>query len=97
MGLVAVDMDAVYAVDFGSLGDAGEDGVLAASAGGDEFLAADGGVVDDGGGVDVVDCALAGLVVAGEAPGVGLSVFGDGEVVVGASSDSDGAGYVWGS
>ena len=54
-----------------------------------DLLAADGGVVDQCGSVDVVDRALAGLVVAGEAPGVDLAVGGDGEVVIGTGGDGD--------
>lgn len=42
--------------------------VLASSAGGDELLAAHGGVVDEGRDVDVINSSLTRLVVAREAP-----------------------------
>jgi hypothetical protein len=64
------------------LGDANEQRVLTASASADDLLAADGRVVDDCRLLDIVDGALAGLVVAAEAPRVDLAVLGDGEAVV---------------
>jgi hypothetical protein len=79
----------------GLLSLAEEDRVLSTSACSDDLLAADGGVINNGGGVDVVDGALAGLVVAGEAPGEDLALGVDGEVVVSAGGDGDNVLGVW--
>lgn len=69
-----------------------ENGELTTSAGGDNLLAPDGRVVDVGGLLNVVDSALAGLVVAGEAPGVGFSIASDGKAIIRASGDGDDVG-----
>lgn len=68
---------------------------MTTSSGTDDLLASDGGVVDQGRSVDVLDRALAGLVVAGEAPGVDSAVGGDGEVVIGTGGDRDDILDVW--
>ena len=78
------------AVDhFDVVGIAGQDRVLAASAGVDELLIAHGRVVDDGRYLDVLAGTLTRLVVGREAPRVDLAVPGQGEAVVRASGDSD--------
>ena len=64
-----------------------QDGELAAGAGGDDVSVADGGVVDDGGGLDIVNGALAGLVVGGEPPRVDLTLLSDGKAIVRTSAD----------
>jgi hypothetical protein len=58
----AVCLDAVRLG--GIVGLAKDDRVLASSTGADNLLATDGGVVDKGGSMDIVDGALTGLVVA---------------------------------
>lgn len=88
VGVDAVCLDAVRLG--GVVGLAEYDRVLASSTGADNLLATDGGVVDKGGSVDIVDSALAGLVVAREAPGEDLALGGDGKAVVGTGSDGDG-------
>jgi hypothetical protein len=89
----AVGLGAICRRDILSLAD--KDRVLATSACSNDLLAANGGVINNGGGVDVVDCALAGLVVAGEAPGEDLAFGVDGEVVVSASGDGDNVLGIW--
>lgn len=60
---------------------------LATCSGADNLLPADSSVVNLRRCLDVLDCALASLVVAGEPPRVDLAVSGNGEAVVGASGD----------
>ena len=74
------------------LGQANEDGVLSTSAGTDDLLVSRGSVVDEGRDVDVVDGALAGLVVARKAPGVGLAVLANGKAVVGTGGNGNNVG-----
>lgn len=74
---------------------ANEDRVLTTSTCSDDLLATNSSVVDQSRSVDIVDRALAGLVVAGEAPGVDLAIGGNGEVVIGTSSDGDDVLDVW--
>lgn len=50
------------------LGNAPDNGKLSSGTGTDNLLVANGRVVDQGGRVNVIDGALAGLVVGGEAP-----------------------------
>lgn len=66
--------------------------VLATGASANDFLATDGGVVDQCRRLNLVDSALTGLVVAGEAPRVRLAVARNGETVVCAGSDSNDVG-----
>ena len=73
------------------LGQANENGVLSTSAGTDNLLVSRGSVVDQGRDVDVVDGALAGLVVARKAPGVGLAVLANGKAVVGTGGNGNNA------
>ena len=62
---------------------------LATCSGADNLLPADSSVVDLRRCLDVLDCALASLVVAGEAPRVDLAVGSDGEVIIGTGGDGD--------
>lgn len=68
---------------------------MTTSAGSNNLLATDGGVIDHSGSVYVVGRALAGLVVARKAPREDLSVGGDGEAVISTSGDSDDVLVVW--
>lgn len=85
--LGAVDaVDAIYAIDTVDLGgilvSAYNDGELPASICTNNTFPANGRVVDNGGRVNVVNGALASLVVAGKAPRVHLAVLCDSEAVV---------------
>ena len=66
-----------------------QDRKLAAGTGGNNLLAPDGGVIDQGGLLNVLDSALARLVVAGKAPGVSLAVTSDSEAIVRTGGDGD--------
>lgn len=67
-----------------------EDRELATSTSRDKLLPANGSVVDQRRGLNVIGGALAGLVVRGETPGEGFAVGGDREAVVRASGDTGG-------
>jgi hypothetical protein len=62
---------------------------LAAGAGANNLLPAGSGIIDLRRRLNVVDCALARLIVAGKTPRVGLAICGNGEAVVGAGGDGD--------
>lgn len=72
----------VHAVNQWRIRDSNKNGVLATSSSSNNLFAAYGGVVDHGRSLDVLDSALARLVVAGEAPRVGLAISGDGKVII---------------
>lgn len=91
MSIVEVDTALEDGSLFGSvclgciLVDSPQHGELTTSAGTNNMLAANGAVVNVGWLLNVVDCALTGLVVAAESPGIGLAILGNGEAVVRAS------------
>lgn len=77
------------------LGQANEDRELSTSAGGNNLLVSGGSVVDKGRDMDVVDGALASLVVARKAPGVGLAVLANSKAVVGTGSNRHDVRDTW--
>lgn len=68
-------------------GQANEDGKLSTGAGSNNLLVSGGSVVDKGRDMDVVDGALASLVVARKAPGVCLAVLANSKAIVGTGSN----------
>lgn len=86
---------AVHAVNLWSgISHAHKDGELSTSMSADDLLAANSRVVDQSGRLDIINRALAGLVVGGEAPRVHLAVASNCKAIVRARSNRRNIGNI---